>query len=93
MPVCNSTYGCVDYGSLIYITLARARTAQEAITVLDQLMQTYGYASSGESFSISDPHEVWLMEIIGKGNHSQGAVWVASRVPDGYGITQHASWN
>jgi len=89
-PVCNSTYGCVDYGSLIYITLARARTAQEAITVLDQLMQTYGYASSGESFSISDPHEVWLMEIIGKGNHSQGAVWVASRVPDGY-VCAHAN--
>lgn len=88
--VCNETYGCMDYGSIIYVTLQRAKTAREAISVIDDLMQTYGYASSGESFSIADPREVWLMEIIGKGNYSQGAVWVATRIPDGF-VSAHAN--
>jgi dipeptidase len=88
--VCNATYGCIDYGSLIYLTLQRARTAREAISVADDLMQTYGYASSGESFSIADPTEVWVMEIMSKGNFSKGSVWVASRVPDGY-VCAHAN--
>lgn len=82
--------GIIDYGSLIYITLQRAKTAREAIKVMDELVQTYGYASSGESFSISDPNEVWIMELIGKGKHEKGAVWVARLVPDGY-ISSHAN--
>merc|ERR1711871_1625217 len=73
----------IDYGSLIWVTLQRAKTAREAIALMDSLCTTYGYASDGESFSIADPDEVWLMELIGKGNHSRGAVWVASRVPEG----------
>ena len=72
----------MDYGSLIWVTLQRARTADEAITVMDELCQTYGYASDGESFSIADGNTVWLMELVGKGKE-KGAVWVASRVPDG----------
>ena len=60
--------GIIDYGSLIYITLQRARTAREAIKIMGDLVAEYGYASSGESFSIADPNEVWIMEIIGKGN-------------------------
>ena len=59
----------IDYGSLIYITLQRAKTAREAIEILDDLMQTYGYASEGESFSIGDQNEVWIMEMIGKGEY------------------------
>eukprot|EP00750_Incisomonas_marina_P012629 INCI17126.2.p1 GENE.INCI17126.2~~INCI17126.2.p1 ORF type:complete len:622 (+),score=107.48 INCI17126.2:144-2009(+) len=73
----------MDYGSLIWVTLQRAKTAREAIKLMDELCQTYGYASDGESFSIADPNEVWLMELIGKGKE-QGAVWVASKVPEGY---------
>lgn len=82
--------GIVDYGSLIYMTLQRAKTAREAIKVIDELVQTYGYGSSGESFSIADPNEVWIMEIIGKGEGNKGAVWVALKVPDGY-ICSHAN--
>ena len=82
--------GVVDYGSLIYITLQRARTAREAIRVIDDLLQTYGYASSGESFSIADKDECWIMEIIGKGDYEKGAVWVAVRIPDGY-VCAHAN--
>jgi dipeptidase len=82
--------GMVDYGSLIYITLQRARTAREAIRVIDDLLQTYGYASSGESFSIADKDECWIMEIIGKGDYEKGAVWVAVRIPDGY-VCAHAN--
>lgn len=89
-PVCNQTYGCMDYGQLEWVTLARSRTAREAIHMIDSLMQTYGYASTGESFSIADPKEVWLMEIIGKGPHGQGAVWVATKIPDGY-VCAHAN--
>ena len=82
--------GLIDYGSLIYITLQRAKTAREAIKVMTGLVKDYGYASSGESFSIADPDEVWVMELIGKGKADKGAVWVARRVPDGY-ISGHAN--
>lgn len=88
--VCHESYGCLDYGQLIWVTLARTKTAREAITVVDSLLQTYGYASTGESFSIADTKEVWLMEIIGKGNISKGAVWVATRIPDGT-VCAHAN--
>ena len=74
--------GMIDYGSLIYITLQRARTAREAIKVMTDLVDKYGYASSGESFSIADADEAWIMELIGKGKDDKGAVWVARRVPD-----------
>lgn len=82
--------GMIDYGSLIYITLQRAKTAREAIKVMTQLVNDYGYASEGESFSIADPDEVWVMEMIGKGKDDKGAVWVARRIPDGY-ISGHAN--
>lgn len=92
------TTGIMDYGSLIYITLQRAKTAREAIKVMTELVTEYGYASSGESFSIADKDEVWIMEMIGKGNKpnekgdnlNKGAVWVAVRIPDGY-ICAHAN--
>ena len=82
--------GRVDYGSLIYIALQRARTAREAIDVIVDLANTYGYASSGESFSIADTEEAWIMEFIGKGPGNKGIVWVARRIPDGY-ICAHAN--
>ena len=82
--------GVLSYGSVIWITLQRAKTAREAITVMDSLMQTYGYTSDGESFSIADPSEVWIMEVVGKGPKIKGTVWVAKRVPDGY-IAAHAN--
>ena len=69
--------GLIDYGSLIYITLQRAKTAREAIKVMTDLVNEYGYGSEGESFSIADPEEVWVMELIGKGQKDKGAVWVA----------------
>ncbi|GET21876.1 dipeptidase [Prolixibacter denitrificans] len=80
----------VDYGSLIYLTLQRAKTAREAIHVMTDLVAKYGYASEGESFSIADPNEVWILEMIGKGEAEKGAVWVARRIPDGY-ISGHAN--
>lgn len=80
----------IDYGSLIYITLQRAKTAREAIAVMTDLVAKYGYASEGESFSISDPNEVWILEMIGKGEGEKGAVWVARMVPDGY-VCAHAN--
>jgi dipeptidase len=80
----------MDYGSLIYVTLQRARTAREAIQVMADLVEKYGYYSSGESFSIADPNEVWIMELIGKGEGEKGAVWVALKIPDGY-ISGHAN--
>jgi dipeptidase len=80
----------MDYGSLIYIGLQRAKTAREAIKVITELMSEYGYYSSGESFSISDPNEVWILELIGKGEGTKGAVWVALRIPDGY-VCAHAN--
>lgn len=82
--------GIIDYGSAIYITLQRARTAREAIATIDNLLQTYGYPSEGESFSIADKDECWIMEIVGKGKIEKGAVWVAVRIPDGY-ICAHAN--
>ena len=82
--------GTIDYGSLIYITLQRARTAREAVKIMTDLVKDYGYASEGESFSIADADEVWVMEMIGKGKSDPGAVWVARRVPDGY-ISGHAN--
>ena len=89
--------GVMDYGSLIYVALQRAKTAREAIEVIADLADTYGYYSSGESFSIADKDEVWVMDLIGKGmkmengkNVRKGIVWVARRVPDGY-ICGHAN--
>ena len=82
--------GLIDYGSLIYITLQRAKTAREAIDIIVELTSTYGYYSSGESFSIADQNEAWIMELIGKGPGKKGIVWVARRVPDGY-ICAHAN--
>lgn len=86
----QDTTGIIDYGSLMYIVLQRAKTAQEAITLIDTLLNKYGYYSGGESFSIADPNEVWIMEVIGKGAGSKGVVWVAARIPDGY-IAAHAN--
>jgi dipeptidase len=80
----------MDYGSLIYIGLQRAKTAREMITVMTELVAKYGYYSSGESISIADPNEVWLFEIIGKGPQHKGAVWVARKIPDGF-ISGHAN--
>jgi dipeptidase len=104
-PELEDSTAIVDYGSLMYITLQRAKTAREAIKTMAKLVEEYGYYSEGESFSISDPNEVWIMEMIGKGtkmvpagkgknvkmvNANKGAVWVARRVPDGY-ICGHAN--
>jgi len=80
----------IDYGSLMYLTLQRAKTAREAIEVMTGLVEKYGYYSSGESFSIADPDEVWILEMIGKGEGEKGAVWVARKIPDGY-ISGHAN--
>lgn len=80
----------MDYGSLIYVTLQRAKTAREAIVVMTELVEKYGYASGGESFSISDPQEVWILEMIGKGEGEKGAVWVGRMLPDGY-VCAHAN--
>ena len=87
----------MDYGSLIYVALQRARTAREAIQVIVDLANEYGYASEGESFSIADKNEAWVMDLIGKGvemkdgkNVNKGLVWVARRIPDGY-ICAHAN--
>lgn len=97
----RDTTGLIDYGSLIYITLQRARTAREAVKIMGELVAEHGYYSSGESFSIADPNEVWVMELIGKGtemvtrggktfNKYKGAVWVAVKIPDGY-VSGHAN--
>lgn len=82
--------GIMDYGSLIYITLQRAKNAREAIKVMTDLVNDYGYYSGGESFSIADPNEVWVMEMIGKGVGNKGAVWVAVRIPDDC-VSAHAN--
>lgn len=82
--------GIIDYGSLIYITLQRAKTARDAIKIMAELVDEYGYCSSGESFSIADAKEAWIMEMVGKGEGKKGAVWVAIRIPDGY-ISAHAN--
>ena len=104
-PELVDTTGIIDYGSLIYITLQRAKTAREAIILMGKLVEEYGYYSSGESFSVSDPNEVWILEMIGKGtklkqvktedsfeyiNENKGAVWVALRLPEGT-ICAHAN--
>ena len=91
----------MDYGSLIYIALQRSTSAREAIKIMTELVAKYGYASEGESFSIADPNEVWILELIGKGidiqktkkgliNKNKGAVWVARQIPDGY-VCAHAN--
>ena len=80
----------MDYGSLIYVTLQRAKSAREAIKIMTDLVAEYGYASTGESFSIADKNEVWIMDFIGKGNKAKGAVWVARKIPDGY-VSGHAN--
>jgi dipeptidase len=82
--------GIVDYGSLMYLALQRAATAREAVKVMTDLVAEHGYASSGESFSIADPNEAWLLEMIGKGPGNKGALWVARKVPDGM-VTAHAN--
>ena len=89
-PELVDSTGVIDYGSLIYIALQRSRNAREAIKVMTDLVQEYGYYSSGESFTIADPNEVWIMEMIGKGPGVRGAVWVAVRVPDDC-IAAHAN--
>ena len=89
-PELADTTGIIDYGSLIYITLERARTAREAIDIMTDLVDKYGYHSEGESFSIADADEAWIMELIGKGGKEKGAVWVARRVPDDC-ISGHAN--
>ena len=89
-PELEDPNGVMDYGSLIYVALERAKTAREAIDVIVDLANTYGYYSSGESFSIADTEEVWVMDLIGKGPDNKGIVWVARRVPDGY-ICAHAN--
>ncbi len=86
----QDTTGIMDYGSLIYVTLQRAKTAREAINVMTNLVEKYGYYSTGESFSIVDKNEVWILEMIGKGPGRKGAVWVAVRIPDDC-ISAHAN--
>ncbi len=82
--------GIMDYGSLIYTALERARTAREAIQIMVSLTDEFGYGSEGESFSIADTREAWVMDLIGKGEGSKGMLWVARRIPDGY-ICAHAN--
>lgn len=102
-PELTDTTGVMDYAYLMFVALQRSKSAREAIKVIAELVEKHGYASSGESFSIGDPNEVWIMEIIGKGtdlkldkktkksfNANKGAVWVAIRIPDGY-ISAHAN--
>lgn len=89
-PELVDTTGIIDYGSLIYIALQRSKTAREAIEVMTSLVAEYGYYSSGESFSIADPNEAWILEMVGKGGMEKGAVWVAIRIPDDC-ISAHAN--
>jgi len=99
----SDSTGIVDYGSLMFVALQRSKSAREAIVIMAELLAEYGYASSGESFSIGDPNEVWIMELVGKGNEmvydqlnqknknkNKGGVWVAIRIPDGY-VSAHAN--
>ena len=88
-PELTSTNGGLTYDRLMNLATRRSKTAREAIAEIDRLMQTYGYGSTGESLSISDKNEVWIMEMMGKGDE-KGGVWVAARVPDGY-ICAHAN--
>ena len=82
--------GIIDYGSLMYIALQRSKSAREAIKIMTDLVSEYGYYSSGESFSIGDKNEAWILEIIGKGEGNTGVVWVARKIPDG-NISGHAN--
>jgi dipeptidase len=82
--------GGINYWTLMQLALQRARTAREAIKVMTDLVEEYGYASTGESFSIGDPNEAWILEMIGPGDGGRGAIWVAVKVPDGY-ISAHAN--
>lgn len=84
------TTGILDYGSLIYIALQRSKTAREAISVMTRLVETYGFCSEGETFTICDPNEAWIMEMMGKGPGSKGVVWVAVHIPDD-AICAHAN--
>jgi dipeptidase len=86
----RDTNSIMDYGSLMYIAMQRAKTAREAINVMTDLVAEYGYYSSGESFSVADPKEVWILEMLGKGGEEKGAVWAARRIPDGY-VAAHAN--
>ncbi|MDL2224079.1 C69 family dipeptidase [Bacteroidales bacterium OttesenSCG-928-M06] len=89
-PELQDTTGIMDYGNMIFLALQRAKTAREAIKVMTDLVEEYGYYSSGESFSIADKNEIWIMEMIGKGVGRKGAVWVAVRIPDDC-IAAHAN--
>jgi dipeptidase len=102
-PELADTTGGIDYGSLMFVSMQRSATARDAIRNIAELVETHGYYGPGESFSIADPNEVWIMELIGKGtdwqfnrrnreyfNADKGAVWVAKRIPDGY-ISAHAN--
>ena len=90
IPLLETPNGIIDYGSMIYLALQRCKTAKEALLTMTSLVEKYGYASSGESFSIADGNEVWILELIGKGSFEKGAVWVARKVPEGY-ISGHAN--
>lgn len=89
-PELQDTTAILDYGSLMYIALQRAKSAREAIHIIVTLTDKYGYYSTGESFSIADPEEVWIMEMIGKGKWDKGAVWVAVKIPEGH-VSAHAN--
>ena len=89
-PELVDTTGIIDYGSLIYIALQRSKTAREAVQVMTSLAEKLGFCSSGETFSIADKNEAWIMEMVGKGAGGKGALWVALRIPDGY-ICAHAN--
>jgi dipeptidase len=80
----------LKYWHLMDLALQRAKTAREAIKVITGLVEEYGYGSEGESFSIADPNEVWILEMIGNGSHGKGAIWVAMRIPDGM-VAAHAN--
>ena len=90
-PELVDTTGIIDYGSLMQLALERAKTAREAIKVMTGLVKKYGYYSSGESFTIADPNEAWILDLIGKGPGRRGAVWVAVRIPDDC-IAGHANY-
>jgi dipeptidase len=89
-PELADSTGRMDYGSLIYLSLQRSKSAREVIVNFSKLVTDYGYASEGESFSIGDANEAWILELVGKGQGKKGAVWVARRIPDGY-ICGHAN--
>ena len=86
--------GIIDYGSLIYITLQRAKTAREALQIMTQLVEQFGYYSEGETFSVADPNEAWMLEMMGcgpdRGKSKERTVWVAVRIPDD-AIAAHAN--